>query len=61
MFGGYSGGGFGRAMEMGMAMNLGANLVNGIFRWPRRDQVAASPTWPVHPRRRLRPCDTGRD
>lgn len=32
MFGGYYGGGFGRAMEMGMAMNLGANLVNSIFR-----------------------------
>jgi hypothetical protein len=32
MFGGYYGGGFGRAMEMGMAMNLGANLVSTIFR-----------------------------
>ena len=32
MFGGYYGGGFGRAMEMGMAMNLGANLVSSIFR-----------------------------
>lgn len=32
MFGGYYGGGFGRAMEMGMAMNLGANLIGGIFR-----------------------------
>ena len=32
MFGGYYGGGFGRAMEMGMAMNLGANLVGSIFR-----------------------------
>jgi seryl-tRNA synthetase len=30
--GGYYGGGFGRAMEMGMAMNLGANLVSSIFR-----------------------------
>ena len=30
--GGYYGGGFGQAMEMGMAMDLGANLVNGIFR-----------------------------
>jgi hypothetical protein len=32
MGGGYYGGGFGQAMEMGMAMNLGANLVNSIFR-----------------------------
>jgi hypothetical protein len=32
MFGGYYGGGFGRAMEMGMAMNLGAGLVSSIFR-----------------------------
>ena len=32
MFGGYYGGGFGRAMEMGMAMNLGANLISSIFR-----------------------------
>jgi hypothetical protein len=32
MFGGYYGGGFGRAMEMGMAMNLGANLMSTIFR-----------------------------
>lgn len=32
MFGGYYGGGFGRAMEMGMAMNLGADLIGSIFR-----------------------------
>jgi hypothetical protein len=32
MFGGYYGGGFGQAMEMGMAMSLGANLVGSIFR-----------------------------
>jgi hypothetical protein len=32
MFDGYYGSGFGRAMEMGMAMSLGANLVSNIFR-----------------------------
>jgi hypothetical protein len=30
--GGYYGGGFGQAMEMGMGMSLGADLVNSIFR-----------------------------
>ena len=32
MMGGYDGGGFGRAMEMGMGMSLGANLLGSIFR-----------------------------
>jgi hypothetical protein len=32
MGGGYMGGGFGRAMEMGVGMQLGADLVNNIFR-----------------------------
>ena len=32
MMGGYGGSGFGRAMEMGMGMSLGANLMRGIFR-----------------------------
>jgi len=32
MLGGYGGSGFGRAMEMGMGMSLGANLLNSIFR-----------------------------
>lgn len=32
MMGGYGGSGFARSMEMGMAMSLGANLLNGIFR-----------------------------
>jgi hypothetical protein len=30
-FGGYYGGGFGQAMEMGVGMRLGADLVNNIF------------------------------
>jgi len=29
---GYMGGGFGRAMEMGVGMQLGADLINNIFR-----------------------------
>ena len=32
MGGSYMGGGFGRAMEMGVGMQLGADLVNNIFR-----------------------------
>jgi len=32
MMGGYGGGGFARAMEMGAGMSLGANLLNSIFR-----------------------------
>jgi hypothetical protein len=32
MMGGYGGSSFGRAMEMGMGMSLGANLMRGIFR-----------------------------
>ena len=32
MMGGYGGGGFGQAMEMGMGMSLGANLLSSIFR-----------------------------
>ncbi len=32
MLGGYMGGGFAQAMEMGAGMSLGATLVNSIFR-----------------------------
>jgi hypothetical protein len=32
MMGGYMGGGFARAMEMGAGMSIGASLVNSIFR-----------------------------
>ena len=32
MGGGYMGGGFGQAMEMGAGMQIGAELVSSIFR-----------------------------
>jgi hypothetical protein len=31
MFGGFLGGGFGRAMEMGAGIGLGEDLINSIF------------------------------